>query len=270
MFVYSEILRPSVVALAAFAVAAGALVAGYWSPLPIAVAIAVAALVCGGGNVVNDIFDYNIDKVNRPQRPLPSGRISVRNAKIYAVVLWIVAIVLALSLLNVYNVVLALFNMAIAMLYSWRLKRYPLMGNFCPSWLAASAFVFGGLLSGSVTAAVGLLFVMAFLANTGREITKAIEDMPGDRKAGYRTLPLLAGSKLAAGVAILFVVLAVVLSPLPWALGLLSANYLYAVLAADMVFIVACYALLLDAAKGQRILKLAMFVAIVAFLVGIF
>jgi len=268
MLAYLKILRPSVVALALFAVVVGAVLTGFYDIFLIAIAAVVAALVCGGGNVINDIFDYDIDKVNRPKRALPSGKISLKAAKIYAAALLIVAVALSALFLNIYQLVLALVNVGVAFVYSWRLKAMPLIGNLCPSWLGASSFLFGALAVG-VNAVVMILFSMAFLANTGRELAKAIEDIPGDKKAGYRTLPIVLGKNFSAGVAIIFVVFGVLLSPLPWLFGLLTINYLYAVFVADVVFAVACWTMIMNAKKGQMIMKLAMFIAILACLVGL-
>ncbi len=268
MLAYLKILRPSVVALAVFAVVVGAALSGFWTAFPIAIAAIVAALVCGGGNVINDIFDYEIDRVNRPKRPIPSGKVPLKVAKIYAVLLLIVAVVLSVAFLNTMQICLALINIGVALVYSWRLKALPLIGNFCPSWLAASSFFFGALFIG-IGPTILLLFMMAFFANTGREITKAIEDMPGDKKAGYKTLPLVLSRNSAAGLAILFVAFAVLLSPLPWLASLLSMTYIYVVLVADLLFAFACWILIMNAKKGQIIMKLAMFVSILAFLSGL-
>lgn len=268
MLAYIKILRPSVVALAVLAVVVGAVLSGFWNWPFIAIAAIVAALAAGGGNVVNDISDYDIDKVNRPKRPLPSGKITLAAAKVYAAVLFVIALAASLVFLNYWQTAIVLVNMFVAFVYSWRLKALPLIGNLCPSWLAASSFLFGALFVG-INATILLLFSMAYFANTGREITKAIEDMPGDKKAGYRTLPLVVGKNFAAGVAIMFVLFAVLLSPLPWLLGLLSVNYLYMVFVADMIFAVACWALIIDARKGQLVMKAAMGVAIAAFLAGL-
>ena len=265
MLAYLKILRPSVILLAVFAVIVGAVLSGFWDYYSIGVAALVALLVCGGGNVINDIFDYQIDKINKPKRPLPSGKIKMNVAKVYAASLFVVAFFLSVLFLNTSQLVLVLINMVVALVYSWKLKALPLIGNLFPSWLAASSFLFGGLFVG-INATVLLLFLMAFFANTGREIAKTIEDMPGDKKAGYKTLPLLLGKNFAAGVTILFVVFAVMLSPLPWALGLLSINYLYVVFIADVAFAIACWALLLNASRGQFIMKIAMIISIFAFL----
>ncbi|MEM7824084.1 MAG: UbiA family prenyltransferase [Candidatus Aenigmatarchaeota archaeon] len=268
MLAYLKILRPSVVLLAIFAVVVGAVLSGFLEIFSIAVAVVVVALVCGGGNIINDIFDYEIDKVNRPQRLLPSGKISLKSAKIYAALLLVASIAFALVFLNKAQLVLVLFNIGIAFLYSWRLKALPLLGNLCPSWLAASSFLFGALFVG-IGPTIILLFLMAFFANIGREIVKAIEDMPGDKRAGYRTLPLVVGKNFSTGLAIIFVVFAVLLSPLPWLFGLLSIYYLYTVFIADLIFAAACWRAIMDARKGQMLMKVAMFVAILAFLSGL-
>lgn len=269
MLAYLKILRPSVVALFVLGTVVGAVVAGFWSLPMIALAVAVVALASGSGNVINDIYDYEIDKVNRPKRPLPSGKISIKAAKIYATILLASAIVLAVLFLNQAQLMLAVFNGVLAFAYPWRLKAMPLVGNLCVSWVAASAFLFGALFAG-INTTVLLLFSMAFLANTGREIAKTIEDVPGDKKAGLRTLPIVLGKKFSAAVSIFFVVFAVMLTPLPWLMGLSSINYLYAVLVADIIFALSCWTMLLNVRKGQTLMKIAMFVGIISFVLGLF
>src|SRR5512139_1150182 len=60
------LLRPHNMLASALAVVAGAVIAG--DPR--------AALVTGAGNILNDCFDLDVDRINKPRRPLPSGRIS--------------------------------------------------------------------------------------------------------------------------------------------------------------------------------------------------
>jgi geranylgeranylglycerol-phosphate geranylgeranyltransferase len=265
---YLKILRPSVVALFVLGVVVGAIIEGFWSLPMIAIAVAVVALASAGGNIVNDIFDYEIDKVNRPKRPLPSGRISMKAAKAYAIILLAASVVLAVVFLNPLQLLLAVFNGLLAFVYPWRLKGMPLLGNLCVSWVAASAILFGALFVGIGPTAL-LLFLMAFFANTGREIVKTIEDVPGDKKAGYKTLPIALGKNFSAAVAILFVVFAVLLTPLPWALGLLDMKYLYVVFVSDIVFAVSCYVLLMNPSRAQLLMKIAMFIGVLSFIFGV-
>ena len=74
---FIEIVRPSVVMLAGLFTLLGNLLSGGIS----IISIVSAMLLCGAGNVINDIMDYEIDKINRPERPLPSGRMTMSQAK---------------------------------------------------------------------------------------------------------------------------------------------------------------------------------------------
>jgi geranylgeranylglycerol-phosphate geranylgeranyltransferase len=93
---YLEIIRPSVLFLSVFAVIVGALVVGYFDVFHIAIASIVALLIAGAGNTVNDYYDHKIDRMNKPKRPIPSGRLKRKNALIFAAILYTVANILAM------------------------------------------------------------------------------------------------------------------------------------------------------------------------------
>ncbi len=267
MLSYLKIIRPSVILLAAFAVLVGSLIVGYYQPFQIIIAVLVAFLVSGAGNVTNDYFDYEIDRINKPKRMIPAGKMKRRNAAIYAVTLYVLAVVLAVLFLNYYMTLLALVNIPITFFYAWKIKKTP-FGHFVDSWLASSAFLFGGLL-GSINATVIFLFSVAYMSNLSREITKGIEDMEGDKKAGAKTLPIVTGRLFAAWIAIFFIIFSIIISFIPFLSGLLNIRYLILVILADLIFVFSCFVLLINPAKSQKIMKIAMFVAIIAFLVGI-
>lgn len=267
MLSYLKILRPSVVFLAAFAVLVGTLIVGYYQPFQILVAILVVSLIAGAGNVTNDYYDYEIDKINKPKRVIPSGKLKRKNAALYAAMLYVIANVLSILFLNYYMKLLALFNTFVTFLYAWKIKRTP-FGHFLDSWLASSTFLFGALFV-NINATIILLFSIAYLANLGREITKGIEDMEGDKKIGARTLPVVTGKIFAEWVAIFFVIFAIIISLIPYPLNLLNINYLFLVIFADLIFVLSCFILLFNPTKSQKIMKIAMFVAILAFLIGI-
>ena len=269
MFAYLEILRPSVFLLGMLGVLVGALLAGVSSIEMIALGIFITFLVTGGGNVINDYFDYEIDKVNRPKRPIPSGRIGRSSALIYSIALFVAALSLSV-MLNAYALVLVAFNIFLSILYSWKLKAKPLLGNLCPSWLAASTFVFGSLLVGHFDLAVLSLFLMAFSGNTAREIVKAVEDLKGDKKAGYKTLPVVIGVHFSNFVALSFLIIGILLSFIPYGLGIFGINYLYAIFIADLVFSAAGFMMMTNPTKSQKMMKIGMFLTIAAFLVGIY
>jgi geranylgeranylglycerol-phosphate geranylgeranyltransferase len=268
MLSYLRILRPSVILLTAFAVLVSSFIVGYHLYNQIIIAIMVASLIAGAGNVTNDYFDYEIDRINKPKRALPSGKIKRNHALIYSVVLYALADVLAFAFLNNNMFLFALFNTFIAIVYSWKIKSTP-FGHFVDSWLASSTFLFGSLFVG-FDATIVFLFTMSYLGNFGREVVKGIEDMHGDKKAGAKTLAVVTGRVFASSVAIAFIIFAIIISFIPYVFGLLNVYYLLLVTLSDLIFIFSCFILMFNPTKSQKIMKIAMLLVLIAFLVGIY
>ena len=77
---YLELVRPANVATALADVLAGYAVAGLGHPRALGWLLLSTACLYGGGVVLNDVFDRDIDRAERPERPIPSGRVSARAA----------------------------------------------------------------------------------------------------------------------------------------------------------------------------------------------
>lgn len=266
MLSYLKILRPSVIFLSAFAVLIGALMVNFQQPLQIFIAVLIVSLIVGAGNVTNDYYDYKIDKINKPKRILPSGKIKRKNVALYVVILFALANILSIIFLNQMMMLLTMFNTIVTFFYAWKIKRTP-FGHFVDSWLASSTFLFGALFVG-INATIILLFSIAYLGNLGREITKGIEDMEGDKKDGAKTFSVVTGKIFSQWMAITFIIFAIIISFIPYLFGLLNIYYLFLVMLSDLIFAFSCFILLINPAKSQKIMKIAMFVAIFAFLIG--
>lgn len=268
---YLEILRPMNGAMAAAAALVGALIAAQGLPQEALLAALITFIALGAGNAVNDYYDYEIDKINSPSRPLPAGRMSLGAAHIYSAILFTSAIVLS-SLINSLTLAIAVFNCSLLYAYAWKIKKTGgLLKNAAVSYLVASPFLFGGAAVSNVGVTI-FLAVLAALGNTGREIVKDIEDYEGDRRFA-RTLPATLGFDAAARLASLFVLLAILLSPLPYFLGMLSEYYLALVIPADLYFAHAMAAFVKNvsvesARSTQRAIKRGMGLALLAFLAG--
>ncbi|MBU5575123.1 MAG: UbiA family prenyltransferase [Candidatus Aenigmarchaeota archaeon] len=269
-FVYLEILRPSVCILTAFAVLIGALLSNNFIFTNTIYAILAAVLIAGSGNILNDLYDYNIDLINKPKRPLPSKRISIKSAKIYAFILLFFAIIF-LILLPIYAILLGIFNILIVFLYASRIKR-TIFASFVDSWLSASTFIFGyfSVSQNLINTPIIILAMMAYSANVGREIAKAIEDIKGDLAANVKSIPIVGGKNIAILFSIFFVFLAIIISPIPFFINIFGYLYLILIFIADILFIVSCYMLFFSASKSQKIMKIAMFIALLGFLAGIY
>ncbi len=162
------------------------------------------------GNVVNDIFDAEMDAEEKPWRPIPSGLLSKKSALSLAVALFSVAIYLAF-LLSPSLFALSLLASLLLVVYPWKLKEYKLAGNLVVSLLVALVFVYGALPAG-LSFPIFVLASSAFLANLSREIVKDLEDFSQPEK---RSLPKLIGKGPASKAAalLLFAVFPVGLLP---------------------------------------------------------
>jgi len=187
-----------------------------------------AALVAAGGNAVNDAFDAEIDSLNRPARPIPSGRAGVVEAYLSGSALMAVGIGLGFALGWRLGCVAAAVS-GLLWGYSSRLKRVILAGNAVVALCGGAAFIYGALaVHNPVPGAIPALF--AFLIHLGREIVKDVEDLSGDRARGARTLPIAVGSRKALKIAAAALLLLAILTPLPHNLGIFGTGYLIIVL----------------------------------------
>ncbi len=238
--------------------------------LPVLLASLVVFLFTGAGNTLNDYLDREIDRISHSERPIPRGRVRSKNALVFSGVLFGVSVVASLWL-NLYCILIVLVNLAIMLAYEFKAKGLGLSGNLMISWLTASLFLFGGMAVYNdypdILNLVLIILVLSFFATLGREISKDIQDIRGD--IGRRkTLPMCIGRKKAGYVAIVCFILAVVLSPLPYIFGMFGWLYLIIVLAADAIFIYAGASLKRSPKRASNNAKLAMLVALTAFLLG--
>jgi geranylgeranylglycerol-phosphate geranylgeranyltransferase len=223
--------------------------------------------------VINDVIDREIDAINEPNRPIPSGMVSLRQAQIFAVFLSAFGFGFALRT-NWQCFIVAIFSWFVFAAYSLWGKRAGFFGNLLVSVCVVIPFVYGGfVVSKGFAEASSIFVVLAFLANTGREVTKGIADVEGDRRKGVRTLAVSLGPPVAAAVAVVFYVSAVVLSALPWKLGLVSFWFVPFVLVTDTGLVASSVWLLRDLSRenAKRIKSLVLVwfvVGLVAFLAG--
>jgi len=205
-----------------------------------------AFTLTGASMVINDYYDRNIDAINEPNRPIPKGTISPRQALFYAFFLTTVGF-LAAFFTNIPSLFISILSWTISAAYATIGKQTGLLGNFLVSICVAVPFIYGSFVVGKgFEMAIILLAIMAFLSNTGREVTKGIVDIEGDRSQNIRTIAVAYGEKTTAVVASVFFILAVVLSPLPLLLNLVSQWFLPLVVVTDIGLIASSVLLIRD------------------------
>jgi len=234
---YFRLIRPVNCLMMGFAVVVGAALASSTtlvsSWLSLVYGFITGFMLTAASMAINDHYDREIDEVNEPNRPIPSGIIKPREALVFATVLTVIGF-MAAYLTNVFCLFAAMLAWLIFTAYTVVGKRSGLSGNFLVSTCVAIPFVYGSLAITSKVSLNVLFFVsMVFLSNTGREITKGIVDVQGDRTQGVKTLAVRCGEKKAAIAAASFYSSAVLLSPIPWLLGIVSPWFLPLVAVAD-------------------------------------
>jgi geranylgeranylglycerol-phosphate geranylgeranyltransferase len=228
----------------------------------------IVTAITAGGNVFNDLCDLEIDRINRPDRPLPSGRVTPRTAGALAGALFAAGLVLTVPC-GLPCIIIAVANSLILVAYARSLKRTVFLGNAAVSYLSASIYPFGGALAGIPAMVLTLpLAGITFLAMLSRELLKDAEDVPGDSVAGARTVPIVYGVKrtVVAAYACAVGSIAVSLLPLvPW----WGRPYLAGIAVADLVILVAAFLALrcrtpecVRATRATAILKGGMFLAL--------
>ena len=136
--------------------------------------------ISGAAMMTNDYFDQDVDRINHPQRPLPSGRISLVEVKILTGIFSAIGFITA-ALLGPIALILALFLWIIAILYNWKLKESGLLGNMMVGLSVAGFFIFGGLtVDGLTNGLIWTFGTLAFLFDIGEEIAGDAMDMEGD------------------------------------------------------------------------------------------
>jgi geranylgeranylglycerol-phosphate geranylgeranyltransferase len=275
---FIRLMRPINCVMMGFAVLVGAVLAtahfGGLNWVNVSFGFVTGFTFCAAAMVINDYYDRKIDAINEHHRPIPSGLIKPNEALGFVVVLCVVGFVFAFSVSWACFLVAAI-SLVITATYLTVGKRSGLPGNFLVSACVAIPFIYGSFVSvNTVPLNVWLFASMAFLSNTGREITKGIVDVKGDRALGVKTLAVRFGEKAAAVVAVVFFVSAVALTPVTWLLGLVGIWFIPLVLVTD-IGLLACSAILLmdhsreKARKIKNVVLLLFLVGLLAYIFGV-
>ena len=162
--------------------------------LMVILVVLVVMAYTAGANSINDVLDLEIDKVNRPSRPIPSKNIKKNKALIFSFFLFLGGSVLSLQLPSSAYFISIVISMPLIVIYSTHLKSKPLIGNIAVSFIIGLSFIFCGTVFENVYP-MWTPSLLAFSLTLIREITKDIADLEGDKIAKHNTYPIEAGIK---------------------------------------------------------------------------
>ncbi len=188
----------------------------------------VLATICiaAAGYIINDVYDVTADKVNKPSKVIVTKHISENNANNLFMFFTVLGILLGTYVTwqidkNSFATIFLLIS-ALLYVYATTLKKTILIGNFVISLLVALSILIVGVfeITPMITSqnrdAYLFMFkfivdyaLFAFLINLVRELVKDLEDIDGDYKAGYNTLPIVIGRDRASKVAFGFCIITV-------------------------------------------------------------
>jgi len=246
---------------------AGVILGAWWAQgLPNAprtvVMAGVAVLLTSFANADNDVRDYEIDRIAHPDRPLPSGALSIKAARIIVGLAAASSLILS-SLLGAAQTLAAVGVIVAMTLYNRGVKAYGVPGNVIVAVVASLPFLFGAWSAGAPRDGIPL-FLVAMPLHFAREIAKDLDDAHGD--ATHRlTLPLRVGPGAARLVVVSSVALFVV-ALAPFAVR--RPVFAIVVLPAVALCVVAARRVLSGQRGTPRLLKSAMVVAMVAFVLS--
>jgi len=279
---YLRLMRPVNCLMMGFAVIVGAALVSpnlanvLWSNL--LYGFITGFMLTAASMAINDYYDREIDAINEPNRPIPSGVIKPKEALAFAFILTSIGFAAA-YLTNPANficLITAIITWTISITYVTVGKRTGLLGNFLVSLCVAMSFLYGNLaVTNTIKLNVLIFASMAFLSNTGREITKGIVDVKGDKMQNVKTLAVRFGEKKAAVAAALFYLSAVLLSPIPLLLNppLVSLWFIPLVAVTDLGLAASSFMLLKDysrenARKVKKTVLLWLIAGLLAFFIG--
>ena len=270
---FFKLTRPVNVLIGCLSIFIGSFIAGSLQPLVKVILAALSGgIIAAAANSINDYYDVNIDKINKPYRPIPAGYITCKEAFLFSIILFIIGSILG-ALINWIAFSIVIFACVVLYLYSARLKRTVLWGNLAVSLMSAFAFIYGGVAVNRLNAAL-IPAGFAFLFHFGREIIKDVEDQKGDLADNAKTLPLQYGAKTAFGVTTLIFVILIFTTFLPYIFNIFGFIYLVTViLGVDLVVIYVLISMWknpqpANLGRLSTILKIDMLMGLIAIYVG--
>ena len=238
--------------------------------------------ISGSSMVINDYYDVEIDKINRPERPIPRGSISLKQAKILWIVTLLIGIILSIIHSLLFNIgflvpIIVVFMGFIGWFYAAWGKKSGFIGNIIVGISFSIGLIYGAVLNNSgIPLYIYYFFLTSFFLLISREVIKGCEDVEGDKKEGVKTLAIRIGIKKSTTISMIFAVVAVVFYILPYftvinqLLFLISMIFGLAVVLFAIILMLKGNLVNKDFKKVSLFLKIGAFLGLITFLLASF
>jgi len=269
---FIRLLRPEISILGIICVYIGAIASGsqYFS-YDLLLAMVAVFFIGAGSMPFNDYFDYEIDKINHPKRPLPSGVFKPIYGLYIGIIFFMIGLLLS-SLINFFCLIIAFIAIALICFYELTLKNHVFIGNIVVAFTTCISFTFGGAIIGELLKPTFFTLICFFIF-LGREVLMDVRDFKGDQ-LNRVTLPLKIGQKSAVYFACVLILISIALLFLPVFYNEFMFSDWYVFLAFIVAFIT-MYAIIIlihdikNAGKSSDILRISMALGLILFLLAI-
>ncbi len=242
------------------------------SMVDIGLAVISAMLIAAAGYTINDYFDLSIDRINKPNRVLPSGKIQPEKAVVFSFFLFVAGISVSFITGIIELIILAIVNSALLYLYAKRLKNSVILGNIIVAWTAGSTFVYGALANDNLSVIIPI-FVYTALYTLSREMIKDAEDILGDMQYEVKTLAVVVGNKATLILSVIPVIILAFLLVWRYTQEIMSSSMFWPLIMLFTLPLILFYAVVLikTETKVIRIVsgltKLHMLILLIAYIV---
>lgn len=276
LYSHIKLFRPLNVFISGVAMVIASAILGVLHEIDIVILV-MAVVICytGAANALNDVVDAEIDLINRPLRPIPSGNVAKKTALVLSILLFIVGTLFCLELSDPAKVIGLLIAMPLMVVYCKYLKGLPLIGNMTIALILGLSFLFCGAAFGQIRS-MWIPMILAFGFTFVRELIKDIADIEGDKSAGLKTFPITAGIDRAIQVTIFLSFCIGIGSFIPFLNGTYGMWYgILLILGIEIPLGVVVVSLLnkpgiSSAIQGARILKFSTIMGLIAIYAGTF
>lgn len=226
---------------------------GSFPPLKIAIlALFIPMMGWTAALYLSDFLDKELDSIQKPHRPIPSGRIKPYEALAIGAVFAIIGFFLSF-LLTYKNIILVFVVAALVFTYTKISKSRGLMGNINRGIVTVAAYLFGvfsiDITIQSIPVYIWILALVFLFHDTNSNLVGAIRDMEGDKKGGYITIPVKYGIKISVIISLIITIIWLFLALyLPYNYKFLKIEFYY-VMVFDLIILTSLYVYLFRAIK---------------------
>jgi geranylgeranylglycerol-phosphate geranylgeranyltransferase len=176
--------------------------------------------------VSNDYFDVETDRINSPDRPIPSNLVTQSEALSFSIFLFLLGLTLS-YLINLTTFIFSIILIAIGLLYNRKFKKYGIFGNLLVSFSVGMTFIYGGLSVGLPYELAVIFFgVIAALIDLGEEIAADAMDIQGDLLIDSNSIAINYGKTTALKISSMIFSFVIILTIVPFVLNWFTLEYI--------------------------------------------